>query len=73
MKFYIVKKLIGDTNIEYYYTGIDDEDIEFSTEKSDAETFDSLDKCWVKYELKRGKLTEKNNTQYYLIIDSMEG
>lgn len=73
MKFYIVKKFIGDPNTEYYYTGINDKDLEFSTEKIDAETFDSLDKCWVMYEPMRAKLTEKDICKYYYIMDSMEG
>lgn len=72
MKFCITKKFIGDPDSTLYYTGIDDKDLEFSTEKSDAETFESLDICWHRYEPMRSKLSEKDITKYYLLIESME-
>lgn len=70
MSFYIVKKFYGDTKTEHYYTGLNDPDLLYSTEKSDAELFDNLEVCYLRYEPMRIKLAEESNTEYYLIIDS---
>lgn len=70
MSFYIVKKFYGDKETEHYYTGLDDEELKYSTDFSDAELFNSLDVCFIRYEPMRVKLAEENNTEYYLIIDS---
>jgi hypothetical protein len=73
MSFYIVKKFFGDKETEHYYTGLNDKDLEFSTEKSDAELFDNMEVCFCRYEPMRNKLMQEHNTEYYLIVDSTLG
>ena len=73
MPYYIAKKFYGDTETEYYYTGLDDPELLYSTEKSDAELFDNMEICFCRYEPMRNKLMQEHNTEYYLIIDSTWG
>lgn len=41
--FYIVKRNYGDTTTTSYYTGLDDSDLLYSTNISDAEMFETTD------------------------------
>ena len=43
--FYIVKRHYGDTEHEYYYTGLDDPELIYTTNFSDAETFNFMEIC----------------------------
>lgn len=73
MSFYIVKKFYGDTETEHYYTGLKDKNLEFSTEKFDAELFDNIEVCLYRCEYIHNKLMQEHNTEYYLIVDSTLG
>ena len=68
--FYIVKRHYGDTEHEYYYTGLDDPELIYTTNFSDAETFNSMEICFLTYETLRAKMTEEDNSNYYIFIDS---
>ena len=68
--FYIVKKNYGDTAHEFYYTGLDDPELIYTTNFSDAETFNSMEICFLTYEALRAKMNEKDNTDYYIFVDS---
>lgn len=68
--FYIVKRHYGDTEYEYYYTGLDDSDLLYSTNISDAEMFETTDVCFLTYEALRAKMNEEDNSNYYIFIDS---
>lgn len=68
--FYIVKRNYGDTTTTSYYTGLDDQDLLYSTNFSDAEMFETTDVCFLTYEALRAKMTEEDNSNYYIFIDS---
>ena len=67
--FYVVKHNYGDTT-QSYYTGIDDPELMYSNDFSDAETFNSMEICFLTYEALRAKMNEKDNTDYYIFVDS---
>ena len=67
--FYVVKYNYGDTT-QSYYTGIDDPDLMYSNDFSDAETFNSMEICFLTYEALRAKMTEEDNSNYYIFVDS---
>lgn len=69
MSFYIVRRPYDGTSTSYY-TGLDDQDLLYSTNFSDAETFNSMEICFLTYEALRAKMTEEDNSNYYIFIDS---
>lgn len=68
--FYIVKRNYGDITTTSYYTGLDDSDLLYSTNISDAKMFETTDVCFLTYETLRAKMTEEDNSNYYIFIDS---
>lgn len=69
MSFYIVRRPYDGTSTSYY-TGLDDSDLLYSTNISDAEMFETTDVCFLTYETLRAKMTEEDNSNYYIFIDS---
>lgn len=69
MSFYIVRRPYDGTSTSYY-TGLDDLDLLYSTNISDAEMFETTDVCFLTYETLRAKMTEEDNSNYYIFIDS---
>lgn len=69
MSFYIVRRPYDGTSTSYY-TGLDDLDLLYSTNISDAEMFETTDVCFLTYEALRAKMTEEDNSNYYIFIDS---
>ena len=65
--FYIVKRNYGDTTSSSYYTGVDDPELSYSTNFEDAETFNSMEICFMVYEALRTKLDSDDS---YIFVDS---
>ena len=70
--FFIVKHSYNDES-QSYYTGLDDPELLYSNDFSDAKTFENAEACFLTYETLRAKLDQESNSNYYIFIDSDGG
>lgn len=72
MQWYIECRFYGNPTNTFYYTGLDGPSLQFSTDISDAETFNSFEDCFYIYKSLVEKLEREHNTKNYIFINSRD-